>query len=630
MPSPSTIQFASALIWVILFLSAVQVRAVEPFTEEAVDRGVVYMMEGHPQSYGNSGFGCGFADLDGDGDPDIIIIGAADGHVGLFENDGSGQFSDRSGGSGLSLLPQGSSFVAGDYDGDGDLDLYFTQLGEPNILARNEGNFTFTDVTSEAVVGDLGAGKSAVFGDYDGDGWLDLYVCNYNGIVPDTADIDNKLYRNLGNGSFEEVGVAQTVADYGFGFQAMWFDYDRDGDVDLYLSNDRGHLPPFFRGNQLWRNDDGQLFNVSEESGAGVSLFSMGVACGDFDNNGWPDLYCTNIEAYEEGYNPLLLNQGNGTFVESSKEAGVDHWIVSWGSIFFDFDNNGHQDLYVNNMFLPNSLYTNEGTFPFAEVAEQLGITANSSVSYSSAVADVDGDGDLDLLVNNLTQNVELFINHEGQAHSWIRYQMVGQGNNRFAIGGNVDTRVGTDWQFREILAGGNGYIGQNELTVHIGLGDAKVVDEIVVDWPGGETTRTLTNLPAEYTWTLYPPERLGDADGNGEWEESDFVVFEGCFEAPFAPGCEMMDFDGDSDVDCFDWAQFLSVWSGPGDPPSLPTCQCPTDLNGDGIVGPFDLALLLGSWGPCEGGCQADFNADGAVGPFDLAQLLANWGECS
>lgn len=629
MRSCYTTQFASVLIWLLSSLSAAEVQAVEPFTEEALVRGVAYVMESYPQSYGGSGFGCGFADLDGDGDPDIILIGAADGHVGLFENDGSGQFSDRSGDSGLPLLPQGSSFVAGDYDGDGDLDLYFTQLGLPNFLARNEGNFTFTDVTSEALVGDLGGSKSASFGDYDGDGWLDLYVCNYNGIVDGTADIDNKLYHNLGDGSFEEVAVAQTVDDFGYGFQAIWFDYDRDGDVDLYLSNDRGHLPPLFRGNQLWRNDAGQLVNVSEESGAGVSLFSMGVACGDLDNNGWPDLYCTNLAAYKDGYNPLLLNQGDGTFVESSKEVGVDHWIVSWGSIFFDFDNNGQQDLYVNNMFLPNSLYTNPDDFPFTDIAEQLDITGNSSVSFSSAVADVDGDGDLDLLVNNLTQNVELFINHEGQAHSWIRYQMVGQGNNRFAIGANVDTRVGRNWQYREILAGGNSYIGQNELTLHVGLGDADIVDEVVVGWPGGQTTRTLTNLPSHNTWTLYPPERLGDADGNGVWEESDFIVFDGCFGASFAPGCEMMDFDGDSDVDCSDWEQFLSVWSGPDDPPSPAPCQCPADFNGDGSVGPFDLASLLGSWGPCQGGCQADLNGDGAVGPVDLAQLLGSWGDC-
>lgn len=291
--------------------------AITPCTEEAQLRGLVYAMQDYPQQYGAYGVGCGFADLDGDSDPDIVLVGAADGRVGLFENDGAGHFTDRSADSGIPPLGQGSAFAAADYDGDGDLDLYFTQIGLANVLMRNDGNFRFTDVTREAGVGDLGAGKGACFGDFDGDSRLDLYLCNYNGATNGTERIDNKLFRNLGNGSFEDVSVKQSVNDYGRGFEAVWFDYDLDGDLDLYLSNDRGHLPPLFRGNQLWRNDGGQLVNVSEESGAGLALFSMGLACGDFDNNGWPDLYCTNIPGGGDMNDPLLLNQGNGYFNEA-------------------------------------------------------------------------------------------------------------------------------------------------------------------------------------------------------------------------------------------------------------------------------------------------------------------------
>ena len=384
-------------------------RAVTPFTEEATSRGLVYVMQGHPQADGHLGFGCGFADLDGDGDEDVIILGAADGRVGLFENDGTGHFTDRSLGSALPLLSESVGFAAADYDGDGDVDLYIARSGQANVLARNEGGFKFIDVALSAGVADTGAGEGASFGDFDGDGWLDLHLNNYNGLVPGTETMDNKLFRNLGNGTFSDVSTAQGVDSDALSFQSVWFDYDRDGDVDLYVSNDRA--PQGFPPNELYRNDSGQFTDVSQSSGAGVSLYSMGVACGDFDGNRWSDLYCTNIDSYEDGFNPLLLNQGDGTFVESSSAAGVGQYITSWGSIFFDVDNNSHLDLYVNNMWEPNTLYVNDGTFPTTESAAAAGVTARPEPSFSSAVADIDADGDLDLMVNNLGGNVELFIN---------------------------------------------------------------------------------------------------------------------------------------------------------------------------------------------------------------------------
>ena len=563
----------------VLVLGLTTAHAITPFTEEAASRGLLYAIQDYPQASGHLGFGCGFADLDGDGDEDVVILGAADGHVGLFENDGSGFFTDRSAGSGIPLLTEIVGFAAADFDGDGDLDLYFTQIGEANFLARNQGGFKFSDATATAGVGDPGPGEAPTFGDYDGNGWLDLYVANYNGLYPGSEAMDNKLYRNLGDGSFADVSAAQGVDSDALSFQSVWFDYDRDGDVDLFISNDRAPLgyPP----NQLFRNDSGQLIDVSQASGADYGLYSMGVACGDFDGNGWPDLYCTNVDAYEEGFNPLGLNQGDGTFVESSAAAGVDQYITSWGSIFFDFDNDGHLDLYVNNMFQPNTLYLNSGTFPTTEIAAAAGVTASPEPSFGSAVADVDDDGDLDLLVNNLGGNVELFINHEGETRNWVRYRFDGTGPNRFAVGGNVDTRTGGDWQLREVLAGGNGYLGQNELTLHVGLGTAAVVDEAVASWPGGAPVRILTNLPVNRTWTLYPPSALGDADGDGTVDLTDFVVFAECFNAAtFEPGCEMMDFNGDSTVDLLDYNGFAGVFD-----------EVPEDCNQNGT---FDMREIL------------------------------------
>jgi hypothetical protein len=538
----------------------------EPFTEEATARGLVYLMQDYPQAHGVYGFGIAFTDLDGDGDPDVVALGAADGHVGLFENDGSGNFTDRSSGSGLPLLLKASAAAAGDFDADGDLDLYLTQLGLANVLARNDGSFTFTDVSAAAAVDDPGAGRAAAFADFDGDARLDLYVANYNGIVPGTEEMDNKLYRNLGDGTFEDVSVAQGVDDFGYGFQPVWFDYDRDGDVDLYLSNDRAIQPPLYRGNQLWRNDAGTLVNVSEDSGADGHLFAMGVACGDIDGNRWPDLYITNLNTYEEGFNPLYLNQGDGSFAESSTAAGVDHWIISWGSIFFDFNNDTRLDLFVNNMWERNSLYDCADAFPCTEIGDVAGVGGRSGptdISFSSAVADIDADGVLDLLVNSLSGNLELFINHEGETRSWIRYRMIDDGPNRFAVGGRVDTRLGSAWQMREVLAGGNSYLGQNELVMHVGLGMAATADEVQAVWPGGSPSRTLTALPAGHTWTLYPPDMLGDADGNAAVDLADFTVLDGCFEIPLLPGCEVMDFNGDSEILIEDFNAFLAVFDG-------------------------------------------------------------------
>jgi hypothetical protein len=264
--------------------------------------------------------------------------------------------------------------------------------------------------------------------------------------------------------------------------------------------------------------------------------------------------------------------------------AGVENPITSWGAIFFDFDNDGHQDLYVNNMWEANTLYHNQGTFPAAEIAAAAGVAASTGASFSSAVADVDSDGDVDLLVNNHGSNVELFINNEGQKRRWIRYRVLGRGHNVFAVGANVNTRVGNFWQLREILAGGNGYLGQNELIVHVGLGDAPVVDEVVVTWPGGSPTRTLTNLPSNEVWTLYPPEHLGDADGDGSVVIGDYLGFTDCYDRPVAPGCEMMDFDGNSMIEMNDFAAFLEVYH-----------DVPADCNTNGILDLQEILLEAG-----------------------------------
>jgi hypothetical protein len=657
-----------------------------PFTEEAVARGVVYQVQAWGfGSDGYLGYGCGFADLDTDGDPDLVILGSADGRVGIFENDGTGNFTDHTPTSGIPLLAEASAFSAGDYDGDGDLDLYLTQVGQGtsagrNVLARNDGGFRFTDVANAAGVDDSGASKGASFGDFDNDGWIDLYVCNYEGQQP---GVDNKLFRNRGDGTFEDVSFSimhQDISAPGsHAFQTVWFDYDRDGDVDLYLSTDRGHLdiyPPIGQfdnpSNQLWRNDGGQLTNVSAGSGADLRLFSMGVACGDFNGDQWADLYTTNIPGGGGMNNPLMLNHIGLNFVENAVTVGVDNPFTSWGAIFFDADNDTSYELYVNNQWCPNSFYKNVGGYPCEELAAEFGLEGTPTndmdgddcdsgnhagvtegLSFSSAVADVDGDGDLDLIENNTGLNAQLYINNEGSSRRWLKLRMIGEGPNHFAVGGLVEVQSPNKTQFREVLAGGNGYLGQNELTLHFGMDFELNAQTVIAQWPGGSPVRTLGPLSLSKEWLLIPPSRLGDGDLDGDKDLDDFVRFAGCFAAPsFEPGCEAMDFDGDSDVDGDDYTSFLGVYAGPSDDCNAnmvsdlddiingtsvdgngngrpDECDTVGDATGDGLVNIDDIVAIVLAFGPCPGGqatCPADVNFDLTVNIDDIVVAVLNW----
>ena len=601
-----------------------------PFTDVAVARGVNYIMP-PSQTQGLFGSGCGFADLDNDDDQDIIILGGYAspggdlGVVGIYENNGSGFFTNRSFNNGIPIIAKASGFAAADYDADGKIDLFITQMGGQNYLMRNTGGFQFQDRTSQANVLDSGPYMGVAWGDYNSDGWVDLHVCSYNGAIAGFFQ-DDKLYRNLGNGTFSEVTTQVGLTDInGLAFQSVWFDYDRDGDLDLYVSHDRGHFT-VFPGNKLFRNDFGMFVDVSLSSGAGVELFSMGVACGDFDNNNWPDIYVTNLAGYAQGYNRLLLNQGDGTFIESAAAADVDHWVSSWGCIFFDMDHDGNQDLYVNNQFVADTMYVNPGSFPCFVGNVNLG--GSSGLSYCSAVGDIDNDGDLDVLVNHLGNNVQLFVNpHSSATRRYIQYKIQGVYPNLFAVGANVETRFGTSLRYREVLAGANGFQGQNDLRVHVGGGVHLFADEIVVRWPSGEAARTFTNVPTNARWTIYPPNHLGDINRDGVIDLSDFIMFEDFYGQSVIPGCEIIDFDGNWQIDAVDFESFLAIFTGK-----------PEDCNNNGLI---DMAEILeqpnldsdqdGHMDDCTGNV-ADIAPPGGNGVVDVDDLLAvinAWGEC-
>ncbi len=525
-----------------------------PFVEQAVIRGIDYTTGSEYQF----GYGVGFADLDNDGDPDVIALGRSDGLIGIYENSGTGNFTDRSSGNGAPLFPGASGLASADYDNDGDLDLYITNVFGPNLLLRNDGAFTFTDTTVAAGVGDGAQGEGPSWGDYDGDGWLDLYLPNYS-ITPSANPGPNRLYRNQGDGTFVDVLAATGMDGDGYTFQARFLDYDEDGDADLYISNDR--CVDTAITNRLWRNDGGTFTEVTSASQTGACIFSMGVAVGDFDRDMTQDLYATNLPFG----NPLYLNQGNGTFTESSVLAGVVSLATGWGANFFDFDNDTHLELFVCNDGWPNRMYNHDGSWPCVDQATAYGVTSTAYNSFGSAVADIDGDGDLDLLVSNRLAKIELFVNKQGELNNWIKFRVVGEAPNRFAVGAKVRILTGVIEQVREIHSG-TSYKSQDELPVHFGVEPATVIDEIEVIWPGGSVTRTLLDLDANQTWTLYPPALLADSDQDGDVDLQDFFVFRSCRNAAggdLVPGCETMDLEGDADVDNADFVEFLARYDG-------------------------------------------------------------------
>lgn len=629
MPTPSVAQLDRSLLVAFAGLTmtfASHALAQGVFTEDASSCGIAYPVQGSPGLWNMYGYGCGAADLDGDGDQDVIILGRSNGQVGLYENLGNGTFANRSATCGITNLQYHSGFATADYNGDGKLDICITRIqGETTRLYRGLGSFTWADATFPAGIDTTDRNsKSCAWGDYDNDGWVDLYVVNYVTANPDLTYQENQLFRNKGDGTFEEVGVQLGVNSRSYTFQAVWTDVDRDGWIDLYLSTDHGanrNIP-----NQLFRNIRGKFVEIGPESGTDVGLNSMGLACGDWNRDGLPDFYLTNtnptIPETGIGY-PLLLSEGANHWNQGQYVWDVAYpatmprsgnYSTGWGCMFFDWNNDSWQDIFVVFQQDVNSLLQGGPTPPAIDVAQAAGIqgVANQH-KYGCAFLDANGDGALDVVQNPMGTNARLYINHQTNPNTWVRFKVKGQWPNTAAINAQVEGQMGGQIWYQEVLAGGNGYLGQNEQVIHFGLGSASALDAATVRWPSGGPTRQLSAIPAGHQWTLYPPEVLGDGDGDGDFDAQDRALL--CaWAGAVVPGRERMDMNGDWQINNIDAALF-------GSQHSLLMC----DLNGDATVDGADLGALLGAWSTSS--CLADLNGDGLVDGADLGLLLGNWG---
>jgi enediyne biosynthesis protein E4 len=474
--------------------------------------------------------GQAWGDYDKDGFLDLYVTGNLDDNV-LYKNNGDGTFSVSEFSSQVSLPEsQSGGAIWADYDNDGWQDLYVLNFGE-NTLFHNDAGRGFTNITVQAGVGDAGKGVSATWGDYDEDGFLDLYVVNWACLPECGAELlqlyRDRLYHNNGDGTFSDVtDLLEYVDTVGAGFAASFADYDNDGDVDLYVVNDKMSNPI---GNVLWRNDgegcEGWCWhNASDESETDQVMHSMGLAVADYDNDLDLDFYVSNMM----GPMVLLQNEG-GTFSEVARDIGVGvntARAVGWGTAFFDYDNDGWQDLYLTlsgtadvppgfysgslpdmedfrNPY-PDALFKNNGDGTFSDVSKEAIREDRATLGF--AYADYDNNGKLDFVLGNWNEGYRLYRNTERSNNHWLRVRLTGDGDiNRDAVGSRVyvTTTEGRS-QMQEVICGSSLGSG-NDLALHFGLGQAEVA-ELNIVWPNGQE-QTLQNVASDQELTItYTP----------------------------------------------------------------------------------------------------------------------------
>ena len=495
--------------------------------------------------------GVALIDYDKDGWPDIYFTNAQTVEMALqgkksrsalFHNNHNGTFTDvtEKAQVGYPCWAMGAS--VGDYNNDGWPDLLVTCLSGV-VLYRNNGDGTFTDVTKEAGLdGDHLWATGAAFGDYDGDGWVDLFVshyvevhlndlaafgsseiCKYMGIDVQCGPIGLKgspdnLYHNNRNGTFSDVSKKAGVSDeeHRYGLTAIWSDFDNDGKLDLFVTND-GQPNYLYQG-----NGKGEFEEVGFTSGVGLSesgarQANMGIAMGDYLHTGRMSLL---ISHFDNEYAAFYRNDGGMSFTDVSIATGIGrgtHGYVGWGDAFVDFDNDGWQDLLVINGHVypqvdqihsdlrylePKLLFQNQRNGTFKDISKRAGAAIEiPQVSRGMAIGDLFNDGKLEAVIENLKGQATILRPGGGTHNHWISFQLEGVKSNRLALNARVRATAGDLVQLGEVLSGGS-YLSQNDLRIHFGLGEHQRLDKAEVLWPDGKV-EALTNLVADRFYSV-------------------------------------------------------------------------------------------------------------------------------
>jgi hypothetical protein len=502
--------------------------------------------------------GVALIDYDNDGLSDIYFVNALTVEMvkskgktksALYRNRGDGTFSDVTQKAGVADIGWGMGAAIADYNNDGFPDIYVTCVG-PNHLLKNNGDGTFTDVTQKAGVGDPRWSAGASFVDYDSDGWLDLFVSNYvsfdfnnlpefgkdktcqfKGVavqcgprgMPGDGD---SLYRNNGDGTFTDVtkkaGVSDPNGYYGMGVISS--DFDEDGLMDIFVANDS--TPNFLYHN----NGDGTFKEIGFLSGTalnenGAAQGCMGVTVADYNHDGNLDLFVTN---FDDDYNTLYRNDGRNSFTDVSyaaRLAAVSLPYVGWGTKFFDYDSDGWVDLFVanghvypqiKNFHQRNFVHRNLRDGTFAEVSEQLGSPfAQVRAARGVAFGDLDADGDVDVVINNLDGGAILLRNDGGNSNNSVLIKTIGVRSNRDGVGARVKV-VSGDLVQKDEVRSGDSYLSQSDLRLHFGLEKRAKIDLIEIRWPSGAIDR-ITDAKPNRVLTI--------KEGQGIVEQKDYKI---------------------------------------------------------------------------------------------------------
>ena len=448
------------------------------------------------------------------------------------------KFNDVTQKSGIVATGYGMGVAVGDVNNDGRPDLYLTNLGH-NQLYLNQGDGTFVDATKKSATDDERWSTSASFFDYDRDGWLDLMVVNYADFSVTSNPVcyvattrrdyctpkvfrapGNRLFHNKGNGEFEDVTIAAGVdKEFGHGLGVVAADFDDDGWIDLYVANDGDP-------NQLWINQrNGTFRNEALLAGAalnrdGKAEAGMGVDAGDFDGNGTEDIFVTHLM---DETNTLFTNLGKALFEDRTREAGLGmpgHRFTGFGTLFFDYDNDGWLDLLVANgavqllpelmqrgdpypLGQPNQLFQNTGQSTFLDMSQKAGQSFHLlEVSRGAAFGDIDNDGDIDVLITNSNGPARLLLNQVGNRNHWLGLRLIGRETQRDMLGARVEVVISQKKSIWRRVRTDGSYLSANDPRVVVGLGSVIQPELVRVRWPDG-TVEEWTNPKVDQYVTL-------------------------------------------------------------------------------------------------------------------------------
>ncbi|MEC8253135.1 MAG: CRTAC1 family protein [Planctomycetota bacterium] len=455
-------------------------------------------------SVGAYGIGACCADFDGDGDLDVVVPLGAGQAVQLYWNQGGMTFAPA-GNLGIAYAPH--AIVAADVDNDGDQDILLANSNLPLQLFINDGAGGFVEDAQARGLTSAANTYGVSFGDYDRDGWLDIYLANRDGL--NGLAQDNVLYRNIGGGAFVDVTAAAGASNFGLTCAAAFCDFNEDSWPDIICCNDKGYL--YLPNALLQNNGDGTFTDVADPMSAAAAIDCMGVDFVDAFNDGGVDLYLSDTMP---DHLFLRWDPGLSRFVDDTYTYGLQGQAIGWAVNWLDVHNDGWQDLHVVQSFAPNALYENPGApasaqapWPNGAIARGLGV---AFPQHTALIADFDDDGGVDVL-NRYTAHPNYSFQagfgvyrNDLQRGNWLRVDPRGVASNRDGLGAHVEVVVGSQRQ-RQHVRSGAGYLSGVDRRVHFGVGGAVIVDEVTVTWPSGQVQR-LESVPVNQTLRVTEP----------------------------------------------------------------------------------------------------------------------------